>query len=66
MKSLPAAGRPAGSAYGLVDVTLRDGHQCLWSTRMTTPMMTPILGAIDRVGYRGGRTRRAGIQCACP
>jgi oxaloacetate decarboxylase alpha subunit len=37
--------------YGLVDVTLRDGHQCLWSTRMTTPMMTPILSAIDRVGY---------------
>jgi oxaloacetate decarboxylase alpha subunit len=37
--------------YGLIDVTLRDAHQCLWSTRMTTPMMTPILGAIDRVGY---------------
>ena len=37
--------------YGLVDVTLRDAHQCLWSTRMTTPMMTPILWAIDQVGY---------------
>lgn len=37
--------------YGLIDVTLRDAHQCLWSTRMTTPMMTPILSAIDRVGY---------------
>ena len=37
--------------YGLVDVTLRDAHQCLWSTRMTTAMMTPILSAIDRVGY---------------
>lgn len=37
--------------FGLVDVTLRDAHQCLWSTRMTTAMMTPILGAIDRVGY---------------
>jgi len=41
----------AATPYGLIDVTLRDGHQCLWSTRMTTPMMTPILGAIDRVGY---------------
>ena len=51
MNTLPAAGRTAASPYGLVDVTLRDGHQCLWSTRMTTPMMTPILGAIDRVGY---------------
>ena len=37
--------------FGLIDVTLRDAHQCLWSTRMTTEMMTPILGAIDRVGY---------------
>ena len=38
-------------SYGLIDVTLRDAHQCLWSTRMTTPMMTPILSAIDQVGY---------------
>jgi pyruvate/oxaloacetate carboxyltransferase len=37
--------------YGLVDVTLRDAHQCLWSTRMTTAMMTPILSRIDDVGY---------------
>jgi oxaloacetate decarboxylase alpha subunit len=41
----------AGKHYGLVDVTLRDAHQCLWSTRMTTPMMTPILSRIDDVGY---------------
>ena len=37
--------------FDFVDVTLRDAHQCLWSTRMTTAMMTPILAAIDRVGY---------------
>lgn len=37
--------------FGLIDVTLRDGHQCLWSTRMTTAMMTPILERIDAVGY---------------
>lgn len=37
--------------FGFIDVTLRDGHQCLWSTRMTTAMMTPILDTIDRVGY---------------
>ena len=43
--------RGAGRDYGLVDVTLRDAHQCLWSTRMTTPMMTPILSRIDDVGY---------------
>lgn len=37
--------------FGLIDVTLRDGHQCLWSTRMSTAMMTPIIDAIDRSGY---------------
>ena len=42
---------PNGGRYGLIDVTLRDAHQCLWSTRMTTAMMAPILSTIDRVGY---------------
>ena len=37
--------------FDFVDVTLRDAHQCLWSTRMTTAMMTPILSEIDRAGY---------------
>ena len=47
--------KPKASArskrFDFIDVTLRDAHQCLWSTRMTTAMMTPILGAIDRAGY---------------
>jgi len=43
--------RPNLRRFGFVDVTLRDGHQCLWATRMTTAMMTPILGTLDRVGY---------------
>jgi pyruvate/oxaloacetate carboxyltransferase len=43
--------QPTPRRFGFVDVTLRDGHQCLWSTRMTTAMMTPILGTLDRVGY---------------
>ena len=37
--------------FEFVDVTLRDAHQCLWGTRMTTAMMTPILSEIDRAGY---------------
>jgi pyruvate/oxaloacetate carboxyltransferase len=37
--------------FEFVDVTLRDAHQCLWGTRMTTGMMTPILSEIDRAGY---------------
>ncbi|MEK7861985.1 MAG: carboxylase, partial [Chloroflexota bacterium] len=48
-KKAGAAG--AGRRFDFIDVTPRDAHQCLWSTRMTTAMMTPILHAIDRVGY---------------
>lgn len=43
----------AGAArrVGLVDVTLRDAHQCLWATRMTTAMMGPIAPLLDRAGF---------------
>ena len=37
--------------FELIDVTLRDAHQCLWSTRMTTSHMYPALTDIDRAGY---------------
>ncbi|HEY5637631.1 MAG TPA: pyruvate carboxylase subunit B [Burkholderiales bacterium] len=46
-----SARKPAGKRMRFVDVTLRDAHQCLWSTRMTTEMMTPVLATLDRVGY---------------
>jgi oxaloacetate decarboxylase alpha subunit len=36
---------------GFIDVTLRDGQQCLWATRMMSAMMAPILFTIDRAGY---------------
>jgi oxaloacetate decarboxylase (Na+ extruding) subunit alpha len=35
----------------IVDETLRDGHQCLWSTRMTNAMMLPVAGRMDRIGF---------------
>ena len=35
----------------LIETTLRDGQQSLWATRMTTPMMLPILPVMDRVGF---------------
>ncbi|MCB2101251.1 MAG: pyruvate carboxylase subunit B [Rhodobacterales bacterium] len=35
----------------LIDVTLRDGHQCLWATRMTTGMMKEIAPRLDRAGF---------------
>jgi oxaloacetate decarboxylase (Na+ extruding) subunit alpha len=34
-----------------IDVTLRDAHQSLWSTRMTTAMMLPAAPALDRAGF---------------
>ena len=37
--------------FQMIDVTLRDAHQCLWSTRMTTAQMYPALNNIDRAGY---------------
>jgi oxaloacetate decarboxylase alpha subunit len=35
----------------LIDVTLRDAHQSLWSTRMTTAMMLPVAPILDRLGF---------------
>jgi oxaloacetate decarboxylase alpha subunit len=32
-------------------VTLRDAHQCLWATRMTTAMMRDIAPRLDRAGF---------------
>lgn len=35
----------------IVDETLRDGHQCLWSTRMTNEVMLPVAERMDRIGF---------------
>ena len=35
----------------LIDVTIRDGHQCLWATRMTTAMMKEIAPKLDSAGF---------------
>ncbi|MCG8543111.1 MAG: pyruvate carboxylase subunit B [Alphaproteobacteria bacterium] len=32
-------------------MTLRDAHQCLWATRMTTAMMRPVAPLLDRAGF---------------
>ena len=34
-----------------VDTTLRDGHQCLWATRMSTAMMRPVMEPMDQIGF---------------
>ena len=30
------------AAVWVIDTTLREAHQCLWATRMTTAMMLPV------------------------
>lgn len=35
----------------ITDTSLRDGHQSLWATRMTTDDMLPVLAALDDIGY---------------
>ena len=34
----------------IIDTTLRDAHQSLWATRMTTAMMLPVADKMDRIG----------------
>lgn len=40
-----------GQSIRLIDVTLRDAHQCLWATRMTTAMMRELAPRLDRAGF---------------
>ena len=40
-----------GKDVRLIDVTLRDAHQCLWATRMTTAMMKDIAPRLDSAGF---------------
>ncbi len=40
------------SEINFVDVSLRDGHQSLWATRMTTAMMLPIASLMDGAGFK--------------
>jgi oxaloacetate decarboxylase alpha subunit len=36
---------------GIIDTTLRDAHQCLWATRMTTAHMLPVVERMGRAGF---------------
>jgi oxaloacetate decarboxylase alpha subunit len=51
---LPAASERAVGRRSVefVDTTLRDAHQSLWATRMTTAMMLPVCDLLNRIGYR--------------
>lgn len=41
----------ASRRISLIDVTLRDAHQCLWATRMTTGMISELAPILDRAGF---------------
>ena len=36
---------------GIMETVLRDAHQSLIATRMTTEQMLPIIDKMDKVGY---------------
>jgi oxaloacetate decarboxylase alpha subunit len=41
----------AKKEIAVIDVTLRDAHQCLWATRMTTAMMAQTAPLLDQAGF---------------
>ncbi len=43
--------KPQSRAIEIIDTTLRDAQQCLWTTRMTAAMMLPIAEAMDQAGF---------------
>ena len=52
---------------GITETVLRDAHQSLIATRMTMDEMRPILGTMDKIGFRsvecwGGATFDSGLR----
>ena len=52
---------------GITETVLRDAHQSLMATRMTTEQMLPIVEKMDQVGYHsvecwGGATFDASLR----
>jgi oxaloacetate decarboxylase alpha subunit len=43
--------RGSDRSIEIIDTTLRDGQQCLWTTRMTAGMMAPIADDMERAGF---------------
>jgi oxaloacetate decarboxylase alpha subunit len=49
----------------VIETTLRDGQQSLWATRMTTPMLLPVLPALDRAGFTAIECMATVVMDAC-
>ncbi len=50
-RDVGAPAKTASRTVGIIDTTLRDGQQCIWTTRMTAAMMLPIADRMDRAGF---------------
>ena len=50
---------------GITETVLRDAHQSLIATRMTTEEMLPILSTMDKVGYHSGECWGGATFDAC-
>ena len=47
----------------IVETILRDAHQSLIATRMTTEQMLPIVDKLDKVGYHAVECGRCYFRC---
>ena len=50
----------------IVETVLRDAHQSLLATRMTTEQMLPIVDKMDKVGYHAVECWRGGATSLMP
>ena len=50
---------------GITETVLRDAHQSLMATRMTTEQMLPIVEKMDQVGYHSVEQASSIQSCRC-
>ncbi len=51
MGNQPSVWPNSDRSVEIIDTTLRDAQQCLWTTRMTAAMMTPIADMMEQAGF---------------
>jgi oxaloacetate decarboxylase alpha subunit len=49
----------------ITETTTRDGQQSLWATRMTAPMMLPILPVMDQAGFEAIECMGTAVMDSC-
>lgn len=48
----------------ITETSLRDGHQSLMATRMTTAEMLPIIETMDKIGYHAMEVWWCNLRCS--